>query len=94
MKATWNGHTIAESSDTLMVEGNHYFPPESVDHSVLKPSNHKSTCPWKGEASYYSVDVDGQVNPDAAWTYTDPKPEASHLQNFVSFWRNVIVSDD
>lgn len=91
MKATWNGQTIADSNDTVVVEGNHYFPPGSVDPSVLVPSSTHSICPWKGEASYYSLSVDGKVNGDAAWYYPDPKPAAAEIKDHVAFWRGVVI---
>ncbi len=93
VKATWNGHVIAQSDDTKVVEGNHYFPPESVDQAVLQASATKTTCPWKGEASYYSIDVGGARNPDAAWFYADPLPEAAKLgiKDHVAFWKGVEV---
>lgn len=90
MKATWNGRTIAESDQTV-VEGNHYFPLASVDPSVLVGSGTHSTCPWKGEASYYSLFVDGKVNDDAAWYYPDPKQAAANIRDHVASWRGVVV---
>ncbi len=92
MKATWNGRTIAESDETVVVEGNHYFPLASVDPAVLSPSATHTTCPWKGEASYYSLSVDGKTNGDAAWFYPDPKPAAAEIKDHVAFWRGVTVS--
>lgn len=92
MKAVWNGVTVAESDDTVVVEGNHYFPLESVRADVLRPSDLHTTCPWKGEASYYSLDVDGQVNEAAAWYYPEPKPEAAQIQGRVAFWKGVEVA--
>ena len=91
MKAVWNGVTVAESDDTVVVEGNHYFPAESVRADVLRPSSRHTTCPWKGEASYYSLEVDGQVNEAAAWYYPEPKPEAARIQGRVAFWKGVDV---
>jgi uncharacterized protein (DUF427 family) len=93
MKATWNGATIAESENTVVVEGNHYFPPESVNKKYFQPSNKHTTCPWKGEASYQNVVVDGQVNKDAAWFYPEPKPAAAEIKDHVAFWRGVNVED-
>ncbi len=90
-KATWNGAVLAESVDTVVIEGNHYFPRESVNWEYLKDSDTHTTCPWKGVASYYSVEVDGQVNRDAAWYYTDPKPAAAEIKDRVAFWRGVRV---
>ena len=89
--ATWNGAVIAQSDNTIMVEGNHYFPPESVDSSFLETSGHTSRCPWKGTAGYYDIVVDGSVNSGAAWYYTSPKPAASDIKNYVAFWRGVKV---
>lgn len=91
MKAIWKDTVIAESDDTVVVEGNHYFPPESVDEAYLKPSDTTTTCPWKGKASYYTLVVDGEENRDAAWTYPDPKSAASQIEDHVAFWRGVQV---
>lgn len=93
MKATWNGATVAESDDTVVVEGNHYFPAESVREDLLRPSTTHTTCPWKGQASYYSLEVDGEVNPDAVWYYPDPKPAAAEISGRVAFWKGVEVTD-
>ena len=93
MKAIWNGQVIAESDATVVVEGNHYFPPASVNNDYLKASSKNTTCPWKGEASYYSVVVDGQENTDAAWYYPAPKEKASHIKAHVAFWRGVEVTN-
>lgn len=90
-KATWNNKTIAESDQTLIVEGNHYFPAESVDRDFLKGSSTRTRCPWKGTASYFDVVVDGQVNKDAAWYYPDPKSAAGQIKDYVAFWRGVRV---
>lgn len=90
--ATWNGEVIAESQETIVLEGNHYFPPESVDPNLLRSSDAHTVCPWKGTASYYDVVVDGEVNPGAAWYYPDPKPAASDIKGYVAFWRGVTVS--
>ena len=92
MKAIWNGQTIAESNDTVVVENNHYFPKESVRAEYLTPSDTHTTCPWKGLASYYSLSVDGKTNPDAAWYYPDPKPAASQIKDRVAFWKGVTVT--
>ncbi len=91
--ATWNGTIIAQSDTTEMVEGNHYFPLESVNSAYLKPSATQSVCPWKGTASYYSLDVDGQQNPDAAWYYPQPKDAAAQIKDHVAFWKGVTVTD-
>lgn len=93
MKATWNGATIAQSDDTVVVEGNHYFPIGSVREDVLRTSAKHTTCPWKGEASYYSIEVDGRVNQDAAWFYPDPSAAAAEIRDRVAFWRGVEVID-
>jgi uncharacterized protein (DUF427 family) len=90
--ASWNGKVLAQSDATIVVEGNHYFPPESVVEGVLKGSETHSICPWKGTASYYSVVVDGDTNVDAAWYYPDPKEAASEIAGYVAFWRGVAVS--
>lgn len=93
MKATWNGATLAESDNTVVVEGNQYFPPDSVNKEYFQPSGTHTTCPWKGEASYHNVMVDGQVNKDAAWFYPEPKPAAAEIKDHVAFWRGVKVED-
>ena len=93
MKAIWNGETIAESNDTIVVENNHYFPKESVKTDYLTDSQTHTACPWKGLASYYSLNVDGKVNPDAAWYYPDPKAAASEIKNYVAFWKGVRVTE-
>ncbi len=93
MRATWNGTTIAESDDTVVVEGNHYFPRESVRSDVLRESSKSTHCPWKGDASYFSLDVDGQVNEDAAWFYPAPKDAAAQIKDRVAFWRGVQVGE-
>ena len=93
MRAIWNGKVIAESDDTVVVEGNHYFPREAVDDSVLVDSETHTTCAWKGQASYYSVTVDGETNRDAAWYYPAPKKAASQIQDRVAFWHGVTVTD-
>ena len=90
--ATWNGTTIAQSDDTVVVEGNHYFPRDAVQDGVLVESSRTSTCPWKGEASYFSVVVDGQTNADAAWYYPEPKDAAAEIRGRVAFWKGVEVS--
>lgn len=90
--ATWNGNVVAESNETVVVEGNHYFPRSSVKADVLAPSDHTSVCPWKGTASYLDVVVDGQTNSDAAWFYPAPKPEAAQIKDHVAFWNGVEVT--
>jgi uncharacterized protein (DUF427 family) len=91
MKATWNGAVLAESDKTIVIEGNHYFPPDTINREYFQDSSTHSTCPWKGEASYYDVLVDGQVNKDAAWYYPEPKPAADEIKDRVAFWRGVKV---
>ena len=91
MKAIWNGTVIAESDDTVVIEGNHYFPRESVRAEYLVGSDTTSVCPWKGTANYYSLTVDGETNPDAVWYYAEPKPEAVQVAGRVAFWRGVEV---
>ena len=91
MKAVWNGVTLAESDKTIVVEGNHYFPPDAVNKDLFQPSATHTTCHWKGEASYFTVAVDGKINKDAAWFYPDPKPEADNIKDYVAFWHGVKV---
>lgn len=91
MKATWNGKVIAESNDTVVVEGNHYFPLASVDRALLSDSATHTTCPWKGVASYYNLTVDGQVNKDAVWYYPTPSDAAKEIEGRVAFWKGVRV---
>ena len=93
-KATWRGKVIADSDDTVVVEGNHYFPLDAVHSEYLEPSDTHTTCPWKGEASYYSLVVDGERNPDAAWFYPEPKAAAAEIKDRVAFWRGVEVRVD
>jgi len=90
-EARWNGALIARSDDTVVVEGNHYFPVESVDQTLLRPSDTTSVCPWKGAAHYYSLSVDGAVNKDAAWYYPETKPAADAIKGRIAFWRGVDV---
>ena len=92
MKAIWKNKTIAESLDTVLVEGNHYFPEASLKKEFTTFSNHRSTCAWKGQAQYYSLMVDGELNPDAVWYYPDPKPEAANIKGRVAFWKGVVIS--
>ena len=91
VKAVWNGATIAESDDTVVVEGNHYFPREAVDAALLRDSSTHTICPWKGTASYYSLVVDGAENPNAAWYYPEPKPAAAEIKDRIAFWKGVQV---
>ena len=92
VRATWNGTVLAESDDTIVVEGNHYFPAESVRPGVLVDSDTHTVCPWKGTASYYSVSLDGATNKDAAWYYPEPKKSAANITGRVAFWRGVSVT--
>ncbi len=91
MKAIWNGQVLAESDQTIEIEGNQYFPPNSIKKEFFKPSAQTSVCPWKGLASYYSVKVDGSTNTDAAWYYPKPKEAAREITGYVAFWRGVSV---
>jgi uncharacterized protein (DUF427 family) len=93
MRAVWNGQVVADSEDTVVVEGNHYFPMEAVRQGLLRPSTTTSVCPWKGTASYYTLEVDGRANRDAAWSYRDPKPAAAQITGRVAFWRGVDILD-
>ncbi len=92
MRAMWNGTVIAESDDTVVVEGNHYFPIGSVNADLLRDSSTRTTCPWKGVASYYSIEADGASNADAAWYYPEPKAAASQITGRVAFWKGVKVT--
>lgn len=93
MRATWNGQVIAESDETVVVEGNHYFPRESVVADYLSDSAKTTVCPWKGTASYYTLTVAGRENPDAAWYYAEPLPAASNVTDRLAFWRGVTVEE-
>ena len=92
-KAVWNGIVLAESDNTETVEGNHYFPPETVKMEHFKQSEHHTVCPWKGTASYYNVEADGNVNENAAWYYPEPKKAADHIKGYVAFWKGVEVKE-
>jgi uncharacterized protein (DUF427 family) len=91
MKAMWHGMVVAESDATRVVEGNHYFPPDSIKREYFTKSKTTTVCPWKGEASYYTLEVDGASNPDAAWYYPQTKDAAAHIQGYIAFWRGVEV---
>jgi uncharacterized protein (DUF427 family) len=91
MKAIWNGETIAESNDTIEIEGNHYFPADSIQEAYIEASSTQTVCPWKGTASYYTLKVDGKENKDAAWYYPNPQEMAKGIQDRVAFWRGVEV---
>ena len=92
MKATWNGETIAESNNTVVVEGNHYFPADSINKEYFAPTETHTVCGWKGTASYYSVVVNGETNQDAAWYYPETKPDAKNIEGYVAFWKGVQVT--
>lgn len=91
MKAIWNGVTLAESDDTIVVENNHYFPPQSVNKSYVEATDHHTECPWKGTAHYYSINVEGKQNKNAAWYYPKPKEAADKITDYVAFWNGVKV---
>lgn len=91
MKAIWNGKVLAESDETKIIEGNHYFPPESIKKEFFKPSDTHTTCPWKGVASYYTLDVDGKKNQDAAWYYPETSELAKKIKGHVAFWKGVAI---
>ena len=91
MKAIWNNVKLAESDKTIVVEGNHYFPPDSVRKQYFEESATHTTCPWKGVASYFDIVVEGQTNADAAWYYPEPKEAASEIKNYAAFWKGVEV---
>jgi uncharacterized protein (DUF427 family) len=92
MKAVWEGAVVAESDDTVVVEGNHYFPESSIKREFFTDSANHTVCPWKGTASYYTLEVNGQRNPDAAWYYPEPKEAAREIKDHVAFWKGVQVS--
>lgn len=92
MKAVWNGVVLAESDATEVVEGNHYFPPQSVQREFFRENPKTTTCPWKGQAHYYDVVVNGQENAGAAWYYPNPSPAAAQIKDHVAFWKGVTVS--
>ncbi|MGH7799672.1 MAG: DUF427 domain-containing protein [Thermodesulfobacteriota bacterium] len=91
MKAIWKNVVLAESNNTIIVEGNHYFPPESVKKEYFRDSKHHTTCSWKGVASYYDIMVADDVNKDAAWYYPEPMDAAKHIKNYIAFWKGVEV---
>jgi uncharacterized protein (DUF427 family) len=90
-KATWNGAVLAESDRTIVVEGNHYFPPDAIHKEHFRPSLAHTVCGWKGTANYYTIEVGGKQNPDAAWYYPDPKDAAKEIAGYVAFWKGVTV---
>ncbi|NKI30547.1 DUF427 domain-containing protein [Croceivirga thetidis] len=91
MKAIWNGQILAESDDTLVIEGNHYFPPESINKDFFKESETHTNCPWKGVASYYTLEVDGENNVDAAWYYPETSELAKQIKGYIAFWKGVTI---
>lgn len=93
MKAIWEDKILAESDETKEIEGNHYFPPDSINESYFEKSDYHTTCPWKGEASYYSITVEGKENKNAAWYYPKQKPAVKEIKNYVAFWKGVEVKE-
>ena len=91
MKAVWHNSVLAESDDTIVLEGNYYFPPDSIHNEYFKKSFIKTSCPWKGEASYFDLVVNEDVNKEAAWTYVNPKDQAKKIKNYVAFWKGVKI---
>ena len=91
MKAIWKDTLLAESDETIVVESNHYFPPDSINKDFLQPSDTRSSCHWKGEASYYTIKVGDEKNKDAAWFYPDPKEKALNIKDYVAFWKGVKI---
>ncbi len=91
MRAVWNGQILAESADIVTVEGNAYFPEQALKREFVRPSAHRTSCPWKGEAQYYTIEVGGKANPDSAWYYATPKPAAAEIKGRVAFWKGVQV---
>lgn len=90
-KASWNGTVLAESDNCEVVEGNQYFPPDSIKQEYFKASDTHTTCPWKGTSNYYNIEVNGEVNKDAAWYYPEAKERAKNIEGYVAFWRGVKV---
>ena len=93
MKAIWNGQVVAESDQTINIEGNQYFPTDSVNKAFLTDSETQTVCHWKGTASYYNLEVDGKTNHDAAWYYPNPTSMAENIKGYIAFWRGVQVSE-
>ena len=91
MKAIWNGKVLAESSDTVVVEGNHYFPAASIVDEYFQPSQTHTVCGWKGTANYYDIVANGETNKDAAWHYPEAKPDAKNIEGYVAFWKGVSI---
>lgn len=92
MKAIWNGVVLADSGQTIAIEGNHYFPADSIRREYFKPSTTQTVCGWKGTASYYTIEAGGKQNPDAAWYYPEPKDAARSIAGYVAFWKGVTVT--
>ncbi len=93
MKAIWNNKTIAETKETVIIENNHYFPSDAIKKEFFKSSDTHTHCPWKGKASYFTIEVDGKQNKDAAWYYPNPKPAANAIKDHVAFWKGVEVKE-
>ncbi|UJF28716.1 DUF427 domain-containing protein [Kaistella sp. 97-N-M2] len=93
MKAIWNGKILAESNSTIVVENNHYFPDDSLNKDFFFLTNHHTSCPWKGQASYYNIEVDGKTNENGAWFYPSPNDAAMNIKNYVAFWQGVEVKE-
>lgn len=93
MKAIWNGELLAESTETKVVEHNHYFPESSLNSKFFKPTSTTTHCPWKGTASYFTLEVNGELNKDAAWVYREPKEEAKEIKDHIAFWRGVEITE-
>ena len=93
MEAKWNGKIIAKSNETIIIEGNHYFPPASINKEYFNENTHSSICPWKGTASYLDVAVDGKINKNAAWYYPQPSVRAKQIKDYIAFWHGVEISD-
>ena len=92
MKAIWNGATLADSDQTIIIEGNHYFPPDSINKEFFQLSQTYTVCPWKGTASYYDITVNGKTNKDAAWFYPNAKDAAKEIENYIAFWKDVEIT--
>lgn len=93
MEAVWNNKIIAKSDETIIVEGNHYFPPNSINKEYLEESSQTTVCPWKGTAAYFNIEVDGQSNKGAAWYYPNPSEAAKEIKNYIAFWKGVEIKD-
>lgn len=93
MKAIWNGQVLAESNDTVVIENNHYFPADSANMEFFKSSDFKTVCPWKGTASYHSIEVNGEVNSDAVWHYPETKDSAKVIEGYFAFWKGVEITE-